>query len=38
MKLEVCVCVCVSMGTHLLGGVHQAVEKGGLTCSMMFVV
>lgn len=38
MKLEVCVCVRVSMGTHLTGGMEQVVEAGELSCSVMFTV
>lgn len=30
MKLEVCVRVCVSMGTHLTGGMQRVVEAGEL--------
>lgn len=37
-KLEVCVCVRVSMGTHLTGGMQRVVETGGLSCSLMFTV
>lgn len=37
-KLEVCVCMYVSMLAHSTGGMRQVVRKGKFTCSMMFVV
>lgn len=38
MKLEACVGVCVSMGTHLTGGMQRVVEAGELSCSVRFTV
>lgn len=38
MKLEACVCVRVSMGTHLTGGMQRVVEARELSCSVRFTV